>query len=313
MNAIQLAAPRGLMLTLTLLLSAGSAQTASPSTPGSTAAQGARPAPAKALSTAETIELRALFQKLRPATLRLEHCPPTNCTNPGGVGTGFLIGDGYALTAYHVVQGAKTLSAQTLDKKRYSVEVIGYEEQSDIALLKVNVPAGTPFLPLAAAAPAVGDALLGIGNGGGTFLTSKTGRLTGLNADAGRADFPAGTLQMNAPLVPGDSGGPVVNAKGEVVGVVSYIRVARDGNPASFAVPVTQSDARVADFRNGAKRAAPVIGIALANELSQASALPAELFTRFSEFFKLDLGSTPGAFSPMCIPTRLPPRLACSP
>lgn len=300
MNAIQLAAPRGLVLTLALLLGVGTAQTTPPSTIPSAApsnsAQDARPAPTRTLSTSETSALRELFQKLRPATLRLEDCPPTNCSNPGGVGTGFLIGDGYALTAYHVVQGAKTLSAQTLDKKRYAIEVIGYEEQSDIALLRVNVPAGTPFLPLASSGPAIGDVLLSIGNGGGTFLTSKTGRLTGTNADAGRADFPAGTLRMNVPLVPGDSGGPIINAKGEVVGVVSYIRVGRDDGPASFAVPVTQSDARIADFRKGVKRDAPVIGIALANELSQAIALPADLFTKFSEYFELDLGNTPGAF-----------------
>ena len=299
MNAIRLAAPRGLALTLALLLGVGTAQTTpSPTSPAapSSSSQAARPAAVKALSTSETAALRALYQKLRPATLRLEDCPPTNCRNPGGVGTGFLIGDGYALTAYHVVLGAKTLSAQTLDKKRYAVEVVGYDDQSDLALLRVNVPAGTPFLPLAAAGPAVGDALLGIGNGNGTFLTSKTGRLTGLNADAGRADFPAGTLQMNAPLVPGDSGGPVINAKGEVVGVVSYIRVGRDDGPASYAVPVTQSDQRIADFRQGIKRDAPIIGISLnlPPELSGISGLPAERFAEFSKYF--DLGQTPGAF-----------------
>lgn len=288
-------ASSALLLSLTLLHSAGTAQTTSPSST-SLSTQGARSTVVKPLSSSETAALRTLFQKLRPATLRLEACPPTNCVDPDGVGTGFLIGEGYALTAYHVVQGAKTLSAQTLDKKRYAVEVIGFEEQSDLALLRVNVPAETPVLPLAAGGPAIGDALLGIGNGGGAFLTSKTGRLTGLDADAGRADFPAGTLQMNAPLVPGDSGGPIINARGEVVGVVSYISQSRNGDSASFAVPVTRTDARIADFRKGVKRAAPVIGIALANELSPATTLPAELFTRFSTAFDLDLGSTPGAF-----------------
>lgn len=309
MNAIRPAAPRGLALTLALL-AVGTAQTTAQSTAQTTTQQTApqpatqatppaspaAPAPVKALEASEKAALRALFQKLRPATLRLEDCAPTNCSNPGGVGTGFHIGDGYALTAYHVVQGSKTLSAQTLDKKRYSVEVIGYDEQSDIALLRVNVPAATPSLPLASSGPAVGDALLGIGNGNGAFLTSKTGRLVSLNADAGRADFPAGTLEMNAPFVPGDSGGPIINAKGEVVGVVSYIRVRQGDGPASYAVPVTQNDARIADFRKGIKRDAPVIGIALENELSPAIALPADLFTKFSEYFKLDLGTTPGAF-----------------
>ncbi|WP_084047941.1 S1C family serine protease [Deinococcus hopiensis] len=301
MNAIRLAASRGLALTLSLLLTAGAQTTPSAAaTPGLKSKiqtqEPAKIAP-KALSAAEASALRALFQKLRPATLRLEDCPPTNCSDPGGVGTGFLIGDGYALTAYHVVAGSKTLSAQTLDKKRYAVEVVGYDEQADIALLRVNVPGATPFMPLAARGPVIGDPLLGIGNGGGAFLTSKTGRLIGLNADAGRADFPPGTLEMNAPLVPGDSGGPILNAQGEVVGVVSYIRVrGEDNTPDSFAVPITREDARIASFRQGVKRNAPMIGIGLnlPGELQGVSALPAEHFADFSKYF--DLGETPGAF-----------------
>lgn len=301
MNAIRLAASCG--LTLALLPSAGpaAAQTAAPQ-PSSRAVQNAPAAP-RALSSAETAALRALYQKLRPSTLRLEDCDPKNCSDPGGVGTGFLIGDGYALTAYHVVLGSKTLSAQTLDKKRYAVTVVGYDDQADLALLRVNVPATTPFLPLAAKGPTIGEALLGIGNGGGTFLTFKTGRLTGLNSDAGRADFPPGTMEMTAPLVPGDSGGPVINTRGEVVGVVSYIRLSPDDNDiTSFAVPVTQGDPRLAEFRRGVKRDAPVIGISLRPELSIVTALPAENFAEFSKRFALDLGSTPGAFFTSVVP-----------
>jgi len=301
MNTLRLAATFGLTLTLALLPSVGPAvaQTTAPQ-PASRAAQNT-PASARALSSAETSALRALYPKLRPATLRLEDCDPKNCSAPGGVGSGFLIGDGYALTAYHVVLGAKTLSAQTVDKKRYAVTVVGYDDQADLALLRVNVPAGTPFLPLAAKGPAIGETLLGIGNGGGTFLSFKTGRLTGLNTDAGRADFPPGTMEMTAPFVPGDSGGPVINPRGEVVGVVSYIRLSPDDNDIlSFAVPVTKGDTRLAEFRQGVKRDAPVIGIRLASELSLATALPAGRFAEFSKY--LDLGSTPGAFFTSVIP-----------
>ncbi|MBB5234530.1 S1C family serine protease [Deinococcus budaensis] len=320
MNAVRTAAARGLILTAALLLAAPTApaqpaafqsipaplqtsqkqalqdqtaqsvlaQAASPSTP-----QRAAPAP---LSAAETAALRALYQKLRPATLRIEDCPPNDCSDPNGVGSAFLIGDGYALTAYHVVKGARTLSAQTLDRKRYAVQIVGFDDQSDVALIRVNVPANTPFFPLAAARPAVGDAALAIGNGGGEFLTLKTGRLTGLDSDAGRADFPPGTLELNAQLVPGDSGGPVINARGEAIGVVSYISVSRGNRITSYAVPVTRTDPRLAELRRGVKREAPIIGITLnlPPELSPVTALPAENFAEFSRVF--DLGTTPGAF-----------------
>lgn len=308
MNAVRTAAARGLILTAALLLAAPTApaQPAAPQNPtaqnpaAQTTAQ-QRPTPAP-LSTAETAALRALYQKLRPATLRIEGCPPNDCSDPDGVGSAFLIGDGYALTAYHVVEASRTLSAQTLDKKRYAVQVIGFDDQSDIALIRVNVPANTPFFPLAAARPAVGDAALAIGNGGGAFLTLKTGRLTGLDSDAGRADFPPGTLELNAQLVPGDSGGPVINARGEVVGVVSYISVSRGNRITSYAVPVTRTDARLAELRQGVKRVAPAIGIGLnlPPELSPVTALPAENFAQFSRVF--DLGDTPGAFFTDVVP-----------
>ncbi|GGO18912.1 S1C family serine protease [Deinococcus humi] len=252
------------------------------------------------LTDAERQTLRTLFSKVRPATLRIEQCDlnkPGACDDPDGIGSGVLISaDGLALTAYHVVEGAPKLSAQTVDKKRYAVEIVGYDDQDDLALLRVSVPKGTPFVPLAAARPSVGDAVLAVGNGGGSFLQSKSGRLTGLDANAGPggATFPPGTLQMSAPLVPGDSGGPILNTKGELTGIVSYISISRNTGPASFAVPVTASDARLADLRAGKKLDAPIIGISLNGPYTALLTIDATTFKRASEL--LNLGDTPGAF-----------------
>ncbi|THF69385.1 serine protease [Deinococcus sp. Arct2-2] len=270
--------------------------TAQPTSPAERRA-GSTPAP---LTTAEKAALNALFTKSRAATLRIEQCPPTNCADSDGVGTAFLISaDGLALTAYHVVFQAKNLSAQTVDKKRYAVEVIGYDDQSDLALLRVKVPKGTPFLPLAASRPAVGDSALAIGNGGGAFLTSKTGRLTALDVAAERANFPAGTLELNAQLIPGDSGGPILNTKGEVTGVVSYISVQGQGGVRriqSYAVPVTTNDARVAALKRGEKRDAPIIGIGIGGDLAALTDLSEREFAEANRILELDLGTTPGAF-----------------
>ena len=89
-----------------------------------------------------------------------------------------------------MVNGANTLSARTLDKKNYSVRVIGYNDQQDLALVKVNLLAKTAFLPIANAKPNIGDPVLAIGNGDGKFLLPKMGRLTGLDVSAGRANLP---------------------------------------------------------------------------------------------------------------------------
>lgn len=294
--------PLWYVLTLMLLGSLGAspqAQGVQGAPPKSAAPAGPRAGSrAPVLSAPEQSTLQNLFARVRPATLRIEDCPPNNCADPDGVGTAFLISaDGLALTAYHVVFGSKNLSAVTLNHQRYAVEVVGFDDQHDLAVLRVKVPLGTPFLPLAPARPKLGEAALAVGNGGGAFLQPKTGRLTGLDADAGRADFPPGTLELSAPLVPGDSGGPIINAQGQVTGVVSYITVkGKDEHITSYAVPVTTTDPLLAELRRGVRREAPVIGIGLNDEFALLSELTAEDFQAASEEFNLELGPTPGAF-----------------
>ena len=257
--------------------------------------------PERPLSAQEKAALQALFTKLRPATLRIEQCPVNRCPDPDGVGTGFLISaDGLALTAYHVVFQAPALSARTSNGKRYPVTVVGYDDQHDLAVVRVGVPQGTPFLPLAKTTPKVGDAALAIGNGGGAYLRPKFGRFTALQSEAGRADFPPGTLELSAPLVPGDSGGPIINRSGEVAGVVSYVSVRGEDEDApdihAYAVPVTTADSRVAELRRGVKRDAPVIGISLEGEWSLLASLPE------SAFVESKLGKTAGAFFTRVVP-----------
>lgn len=230
----------------------------------------------KPLTQSEQKSLGSIFTKSRPGSLRLEQCPVTGSCEPpdgepDGLGSAFIIESGangtLALTAYHVVFGAKKLVAVTLDKARYPVTVLGYDDGHDVALLRINLPTGRnlPVLPLAAAMPKVGQSALAIGNGNGNFLVSKTGRLTALNVAASRADFPPGTLELTAPLVPGDSGGPILNAQGEVMGIVSYISAMPTpfgiATRSSYAVPVTRNAPILAQLRGGLKVDAPVIGL----------------------------------------------------
>ncbi|GAA4006915.1 S1C family serine protease [Deinococcus rubellus] len=252
----------------------------------------------KPLTQSEQKSLGSIFTKSRPGSLRLEQCPVTGSCEPpdgepDGLGSAFVIESGangtLALTAYHVVFGAKKLVAVTLDKTRYPVTVLGYDDGHDVALLRINVPTGRtlPVLPLAAAMPKVGQSALAIGNGGGDFLVSKTGRLTALNVAASRADFPPGTLELTAPLVPGDSGGPILNAQGEVMGIVSYISAMPTpfgiATRSSYAVPVTRNAPILAQLRGGLKVDAPVIGLLSFGDIAD-------------EYFgPLGLGSLPGA------------------
>lgn len=277
------------------------AQPSTKSVPARPATSGRVTSGADKLTSAEG----TLFTKARPSTLRILQCPVNNCVEPDGIGTAFLIGDdGLALTAYHVIFQAKALSAQTADGKRYAVEVVGYDDQNDIALLRVNVPKGTPYLPVAAVSPKVGDPVLAIGNGGGSFLTPKTGRLTALDIPSDRVDFPSGTLQLTAPIIPGDSGGPILNARGEVTGIASYVswEFPADGDlraapkTTAYAVPVTAGAQRLADLKKGVKREAPVIGVSLGGQLASLTNMPESYFAAVNAELKLGLGNSAGVF-----------------
>ncbi|WP_293909577.1 S1C family serine protease [Deinococcus sp.] len=221
--------------------------------------------PAAAFEDPLPREARRLFADSRPATVEIDQVSPgQNGTLQGGLGTGFLIsGSGQIMTAYHVVDGAELIHVKTLNGQTYLARVTAFDNAADVALLKID-PGGRPlpFLKIAGREAKVGEGVLAIGNSGGDFLQARTGRLLRLGARAGQASFPQNTLEMSAPLAPGDSGGPILNAQGEVMGVVSYVRVNDQGQTiTSYAVPVTGGSPLVQALESGRKRDVPAVGL----------------------------------------------------
>jgi putative serine protease PepD len=143
-------------------------------------------------------------------------------------GSGFVVSaDGYVVTNAHVVEGARSVRVKIGDGPTTSARIVGRDTSSDLALLKVD-PQGRTLTPLKLADSsrvAVGDPTYAIGNPFGLSRTLTTGVISALQR---QISAPNGysiddVLQTDAALNPGNSGGPLLNAAGEVIGVNSQI------------------------------------------------------------------------------------------
>jgi S1-C subfamily serine protease len=180
-------------------------------------------------------------------------------------GSGFVIDkDGEILTNAHVVQGATHVTVKFADKQVEDAKVVGTDVSSDLALLKVD-PDGLDLKPLrlgSSKSVQVGDPTIAIGNPFGLERTLTTGVVSALQR---QIQAPNGfaidnVIQTDAALNPGNSGGPLIDATGRVIGVNSQIQTGddRQGNVGiGFAIPIDTARRIVPELREhgGVKRA----------------------------------------------------------
>ncbi len=190
----------------------------------------------------------ALIAKLEPATVKI------NCLYQGvpvNIGTGFFISDdGKILTNMHVVRPAfqegYALRITTNDGKQIedvSMIKVGDEKNVDLTLLKVNFHPKS-FFKIATIAPKKGTDVMVLGNPRGYDFTVSSGILSGFNQADTSAKFNPESrvdeIQVTAPISPGNSGGPIFNDVGEVLGVATEIRLDAGSENLNFGISYTE-------------------------------------------------------------------------
>lgn len=134
-------------------------------------------------------------------------------------GSGAIINaDGYIVTNVHVIQGASAIKAVANSGKTYNAAVIGIDEATDIALLKINTGSLKPLNFGDSAGVKVGEKVLAAGNPAGLGFTVTEGIVSAFRRFENNIRY----IQTDVPINPGNSGGPLINARGEIVGINNF-------------------------------------------------------------------------------------------
>ncbi len=158
-------------------------------------------------------------------------------------GTGFIYdGDGHVVTNEHVVDGASSVSVKLSDGSTWKATVVGSDTSSDLAILKISAPAAklTPLHLADSSAVQIGDGVVAIGNPFGLDGTVTSGIVSAVDREISSPDSTPieGAIQTDAAINHGNSGGPLLNLEGDVIGVTSQIQSESGGNDGvGFAIP----------------------------------------------------------------------------
>ncbi len=187
-------------------------------------------------------------------------------------GTGFVTGtDGYIITAAHVVDDASSITVTFQDGTKRTAKLTGKDDATDVALLKVD-PAGLTLHPLklgSSASLRTGDAVAAIGDPFGYERSISTGIVSGLDRtiQAPNGFTVAHAIQTDAALNPGNSGGPILNAAGEVIGIADQIATGgstRANAGVGFAVPIDLVKSDLAALKAGQTPRHAYLGVSMA-------------------------------------------------
>ncbi len=226
----------------------------SQASPGQASSSTSIPKPASGVSS-NRLDIPGIVKKVDPAVVDIT----SNLAGQGGVaaGTGMVLtSSGEVLTNNHVIDGASSVTARVAGQSRsYTATVVGADPTDDVALLRLNDAAGLTTVSSGdSSGVSVGEQVVAIGNAldlqGPPTVTQ--GIVTAVNRSitagdpTGNSERLTGLIQTDAPLSPGNSGGPLVDSAGQVIGMntaADVVAPQEAGSSVGFAIPINRADA----------------------------------------------------------------------
>jgi len=224
-------------------------------------------------SNTPDIDVNAVAAKVQPGVVDIY---TQLASGVAGAGTGVILSpDGEVLTNNHVIDGSTSIAVVHVSTgARYTAVVLGTVPSEDIALLKIQGAPNLPTVPLGKSSSVkVGDPVVALGNAGGVggvphtvsgTVQALNQTITATDIDGSHPETLAGLIQIDAPLEPGDSGGPLANRNGQVIGIDTAASATRRfravGDSAGFAIPIDRALALASQIRAGQASATVHLG-----------------------------------------------------
>jgi S1-C subfamily serine protease len=185
-----------------------------------------------------------VYQQILPSLVQIQASTPSSSGDTAGLGTGVIVNaSGAILTAFHVVDGATTIRLFFVDGTRSNGEIVSADPDNDIAVLLPDRPP-QPIVPaVLGGVGQIGDETYAVGHPLGFIGSLTSGVISGLDRTIDSPDGKRlrGLIQFDAAVNPGNSGGPLLNRGGQVIGIVTGLaNPSRDGyfTGIGFAVPI---------------------------------------------------------------------------
>jgi S1-C subfamily serine protease len=203
-----------------------------------------------------------------------------------GQGSGFILDrEGHILTNNHVIDNAQSVEVTLYNQKKYKASVVGVDPTHDLALLKIDAPNLTPATLADSSNLQVGVQVYAIGNPFGFSGTMTRGIISAIRSVA----TPSGhkidnALQTDASVNPGNSGGPLLNSRGEVIGITTMIASNPNGGAdqsagIGFAIPINTAKAVLDDFAKYGRVRRPsldIVTLPIGPDVAQQIGLPSD-------------------------------------